>query len=58
MTKAQRDLLEAASQAVNVEKRGNLTFADISKDPEKVSALIRAVVRWRGDQETNYWREG
>jgi hypothetical protein len=52
MTQDERDVIEAAKAAVTIEDGDRIVVADISKDPERIGALVRTVVRLRfRDQE-------
>lgn len=55
MKAQERELLDAARAAVNIERGGKLITADITKDPEKLKRLIRAAVAL--DANGGYWAE-
>jgi hypothetical protein len=57
MTKAERDVIDAACRAVNVDRSGRVITADISKDPALLGALIRAVAILQDSKTNDYWRE-
>jgi hypothetical protein len=57
MTKLERDVVDAACRAVEVERVGRVTKADVSKDPAAISALLRAVVILQDSRDNDYWRE-
>lgn len=56
MTQAERDVLDAARDAVTIEQHGTITVADISKNHERVGALVRAVAKLK-QAGADYWRE-
>ncbi len=56
MTQDERDVLDAALAAVDVETRGNLVIGDISKDAKSVGELVRAVMKLKSRKQ-DYWRQ-
>lgn len=57
MTQAERDVIEAARAAVEVKATGRVMVADITGTAEKLSALVKAVVRLNRERDANsYWR--
>ena len=56
VTKEQREVYEAAIDAVDVDDNGRMVYADISRDPEKVSRLVKAVMALKS-RRYQYWRE-
>jgi hypothetical protein len=57
MTQAERDVIEAARAAVVVKLGSRVVAGDIVSDPEKLAALVRAVMRLETERErAGYWR--
>jgi hypothetical protein len=57
VTQAERDVIEAARAAVDVTPTGRFIVADITRDGEKLGALVKAVVALNRERAaTSYWR--
>ena len=57
MTQVERDVIEAARAAVVVQASGRVMLGDVTRDPEKLAALVRAVVYLNAERVASaYWR--